>query len=146
MEDYRSDPFLTPNPGTKYCWLPDVWSMEPEELDTAGMSVSSHKFVRKGRVMYHDNPKTYSPLKITPPKFNTAQKGPKLAQSALPVGAPNHLVEVARGMYNVSVAANSSKVYGAVIPHMRKLKAVLGRTFTWPLSEQDLTLLLLYSV
>ena len=144
LEDYRADPFLTLNPGTVYCWLPDIWSMEADGLDTAGISFSSHQFVGKGRVMCNNNPKPYNLLKTNPPKFNTAQKGPKLARSALPVDAPNHLVEVARGMYNASVAANSSKVYGAVIPHMRKLEAVLGRTFTWPLSEQDSTLLLVY--
>ena len=29
MEDYRKYPYLTPNPGDAYCWLPDIWSTEP---------------------------------------------------------------------------------------------------------------------
>ena len=39
MEDYRKDPFLTPNPGDTYCWLPDILSSDPEEQDTAGMPI-----------------------------------------------------------------------------------------------------------
>ena len=45
-------------------------------------------------------------------------------------------------MFNASLAASSRKVYGSVIPHMRKLETELSRTFTWPLSEQDSNLLL----
>ena len=44
MEDYRKDPFLTPNPDDAYCWLPDIWSMEPEEQDTAGMPIFLHQY------------------------------------------------------------------------------------------------------
>ena len=76
FEEYRENQFLTPNPGSAYCWLPDVWSMEADGLDTAGMSLSSHQFVRKGRVMCRDNPKPHNLKKSNPPKFNTAQKGP----------------------------------------------------------------------
>ena len=47
-------------------------------------------------------------------------------------------------MYNASVAANLSRIYGSVIPIMRKLEAEQGRTFTWPLSEQDSILLLVH--
>ena len=120
----------------------DIWSTEADGLDTAGMSLSSHQFIRKGRVMCRNNPKPYNSLKINPPKFNTVQKGQKLAQSALPVDAPNHLVDVARDMFNASLAASLSKAYESVIPHIRKLETELGRTFTWPLSEQDSNLLL----
>ena len=44
MEDYRKDPFLIPNPGDASCWLPDIWSMEPEEQDTTGMTISLQHF------------------------------------------------------------------------------------------------------
>ena len=47
-------------------------------------------------------------------------------------------------MYNASVAAASGKIYGAVIPHMRKLEAILGRPLTTPLSDKDSTLLMVY--
>ena len=45
FEEYRENFFLTLNPGSTYCWLPDIWSMEPEGLDTAGMSLSPRQFV-----------------------------------------------------------------------------------------------------
>ena len=44
MEDYRQDPFLTPNPGDAYCWLPDIWSTEPVDQDTPGMQISPHLY------------------------------------------------------------------------------------------------------
>ena len=44
MEDYRKDPFLTPNPGNTYCWLPNIWSTEPEEQDKAGMPIFLHHY------------------------------------------------------------------------------------------------------
>ena len=44
MEDYRKDPFLTPNPSDAYCWLPDIWSTEPEEQDTPGMPIFLHHY------------------------------------------------------------------------------------------------------
>ena len=44
MEDYRKFPFLTPNPGNTYCWLPDIWSTEPEDQDTAGKSIFLHQY------------------------------------------------------------------------------------------------------
>ena len=40
MEDYRQDPFLTPNPKDAYCWLPNIMSTEPEDQDTPGMQIS----------------------------------------------------------------------------------------------------------
>ena len=66
MEDYRKDPFLTPSPGATPCRLPNIWSTEPEDLDMTCVLVSQQKFVRRGKVMYHDKPKPYSPLKINP--------------------------------------------------------------------------------
>ena len=45
MEDYRKDPFLTPNPGNAYRWLPDIWLTEPEDQDTPGMQIS-HNSIR----------------------------------------------------------------------------------------------------
>ena len=44
MEDYRQDPFLTPNPRDAYCWLPDIWSTEPEDQDTPGMPIFLHQY------------------------------------------------------------------------------------------------------
>ena len=47
-------------------------------------------------------------------------------------------------MYNASVAATLGKIYGTLIPHMRKLEATLGRPLTTPLSDRDSTLLMVY--
>ena len=44
MEDYRKDPFLTPNPGDAYCWLPNIWTTEQEEQDTAGKPIFLHQY------------------------------------------------------------------------------------------------------
>ena len=67
FEAYMEKPFLTPNPGTTYCWLPNICSMAADGVDTSGMSLSSHQFIKKGRVMCRNNPKPYNSLKINPP-------------------------------------------------------------------------------
>ena len=144
-EAYMEKPYLTTNPGTSFCWLPNILAGAVEEVDTSGMSLSSTQFIRKGRVMCRTrNNRKPNFLNINPPKFNPIQKGEGLASSALPADAPNHLMDVARNMFNASLAASSCKAYESVIPHIRKLENDLGRIFTWPLPEQDSNLLLVH--
>ena len=40
-EAYMEKPYLTTNPGTSFCWLPNILSGAVEEVDTSGMSLSS---------------------------------------------------------------------------------------------------------
>ena len=35
FEAYMEKPFLTPNPGTTYCWLPNICSMAADGVDTS---------------------------------------------------------------------------------------------------------------
>ena len=145
FEAYLEKPYMTDNPGTTLCWLPNLLSMPVDSSNTSGNSATpqSH-FTRKGRVIYRYNPSQSKSLKIKPPKFNSVQKGEGLAVNALPEDAPNHLMIVARKMFNASLAASSSKSYESVIPHIRRLETELGRTFKWPLAEQDFNLLLVH--
>ena len=148
FEAYMEKPHLTtPAAGASTCWLPNPWPMPVVTTNTSGMSLSSRsQFFRKGRVMcrYNTNPYKVNHLRIKLPKFNPIQKGEGLASSALPADAPNHLMLVARKMFNASLAASSSKSYESVLPHIKKLEAELGRTFRWPLSEQDSNLILVH--
>ena len=145
FESYMEKPYLSDSPGSSFCWLPNPLSMPVNTTNTPGNSISScPHFVRKGRVMYRNSPTQYKSLKIKPPKFNPAQKGEGLATTVLPEDAPKHLITVARNMFNASLATSSSKSYGSVIPHIRELETELGRTFKWPLGEQDSNLLLVH--
>ena len=137
---YLDNPYKSNNITDWTFWLPNPLVPNNESGD-AGRSTHSYQscFARKGRVI-----KRQRVTAPAPAKFNTIQKGFPLSGSALPPDTPSHLKEVARKLFNASIASSTARTYSTTASHLTRLERTLGRSLTWPLSPQDYNLVVTY--
>ena len=124
-------------------WLnypfPDC-SVPPATGYEKGRATSYHTFSRNGKVF------TRSIQLHKANKYNILPKSNNPRSRFLPLDAPSRLESLASNLFNASVAKSTAKSFTTASNHISKLEIELGRKFDWPLSDQDLNLVIAYLI
>ena len=125
-------------------WLPYPFSGAPNATHLPpvdkGMFSSNEfsHFVRNGKLI--KRPK----VSTKPNKYNPVCKSNMSLIDILPPDAPPRLKPLASRFFNASIADSSAKSYNTACNHVHKLEDEIGRKFSWPLSEKDSNLIMMY--
>lgn len=113
----------------------------------SGFTSTSVLTQRKGRsfTLRPRGGKVSLPKPVAKPKYSTNPLPQfKLAQSAMPPGTPQDILDSASGAFSASVSLTSQASYKTALGHLERAEAVLGEKFSSPPTEQQLVFFTAY--
>ena len=129
-------------------WLPYPFRRTPFSSSDKGRDSTMYyvSFNRNGRSISRQSLRVKVPLPSKPAKYNTQPGTIRLQDDALPADTPLYLKEAAQGLFNASITVKTGKGYESTVNRVKLLEELIGRQFSWPLSEGDLALFMTYLV
>ena len=146
FQSYWENPtptFADPSP---VFWLPNPFERVPSASRNQGRTNFTDfvTFKRNGKTISRPVVKTPNPTK--PAKYNTLPGSIQLQEQALPKDTPQDLREAAQDLFNASITDRTGKGYATTAKRVKSLEGLIGRCFSWPLPESDLSLIMTYLI
>ena len=137
--------FADPSP---VFWLPNPFKGMPvASKDQGRRNFDFVTFKRNGKTFKRTvKPVVKFPKPSKPAKYNTLPGAIHLQDNALPVDTPQELREAAKNLFNASITDQTGKGYATTARRVKSLEDLIGRSFSWPLPEMDLSLITTYLI